>query len=80
MNLAKILAELHGERKLIDEAIASLERLAAASGRPRRGRPPTWLQANKHRATRRRKRRAIPGAKVAGAVGDFGSPTGVKAK
>jgi hypothetical protein len=74
MNLVKILAELHRERKLIDEAIASLERLAAASGRPRRGRPPTWLQAYKHSATRRRKRREIPGAKAAGAAGDSGLP------
>ena len=38
MDLAKVLAELRGQRDRIDEAIASLERLAEA--RPRgRGRP-----------------------------------------
>ena len=46
MNLTKILAELRQEREQIDEAILSLERLAAGSG-PRRGRPPAWLKAQK---------------------------------
>lgn len=46
MNLTKILAELRREREQIDEAILSLERLAAGSG-PRRGRPPAWLKAHK---------------------------------
>ena len=46
MNLTKILADLRREREQIDEAILSLERLAAGSG-PRRGRPPAWLQAHK---------------------------------
>lgn len=46
MNLNKILEELRGEREQIDEAILSLERLAAGSG-PRRGRPPAWLKAQK---------------------------------
>ncbi len=45
MNLAKILAELRRERKLIDEAIASLERLLAAGGKPRRG-PSTRLASD----------------------------------
>jgi hypothetical protein len=48
MNLTKILAELRQEREQIDEAILSLERLAAGSG-PRRGRPPAWLKAQKTR-------------------------------
>jgi hypothetical protein len=46
MQLNKILEELRREREQIDEAILSLERLAAASG-PRRGRPPAWLKAQK---------------------------------
>jgi len=46
MNLTKILAELRREREQIDEAIMSLERLAAGSG-PRRGRPPAWLKEQK---------------------------------
>ena len=48
MNLTKILADLRREREQIDEAILSLERLAAGSG-PRRGRPPAWLKAQKRR-------------------------------
>jgi hypothetical protein len=48
MNLAKTLADLRREREQIDEAILSLERLAAGSG-PRRGRPPAWLKAQKRR-------------------------------
>jgi hypothetical protein len=48
MNLTKILTELRQEREQIDEAILSLERLAANSG-PRRGRPPAWLKAHKTR-------------------------------
>lgn len=48
MNLTKILAELRREREQIDEAIMSLERLAAGSG-PRRGRPPAWLKEQKNK-------------------------------
>ena len=48
MNLTKILEDLRREREQIDEAILSLERLAAGSG-PRRGRPPAWLKAQKSR-------------------------------
>ena len=46
MNLTKILEDLRQEREQIDEAILSLERLAAGSG-PRRGRPPAWLKAQR---------------------------------
>ena len=49
MNLTKTLAQLRLERELIEGAIAGLERLAAGTGRPRRGRPPAWLQALKGR-------------------------------
>lgn len=39
----KMLAELRQEMAQLDEAIRSLEHLAAGQGR-RRGRPPKWLQ------------------------------------
>ena len=42
MDVAKILTELRQERTQIEEAIASLERLARGRGK-RRGRPPGWL-------------------------------------
>jgi hypothetical protein len=60
MNLTKILTDLRQEREQIDEAILSLERLAAGSG-PRRGRPPAWLKAQKRRGR-------PPGAKEAQAA------------
>jgi hypothetical protein len=47
MDLAKTLAQLRRERELVEEVIVSLERLAAASGKRRRGRPPAWLKAHK---------------------------------
>ena len=62
MNLTEILAELRRERNLIDEAIASLERLLAASGRPRPGRPPKWLQAHRAHARKGAKRKKNPRA------------------
>lgn len=68
MNLQKILNELRRERDFIDEAIASLERLLAASSRPRRGRPPKWLQAHKGRARKRGKREGTPSAIAANAA------------
>ena len=49
MNLTKTLAELRGERDLMDAVIACLEGVLAASGKRRRGRPPAWLQAHKDR-------------------------------
>ncbi len=49
MQLNKILEDLRREREQLDEAILSLERLAAGSG-PRRGRPPAWLKAQKTKA------------------------------
>ena len=42
MDVSKILVELKDERRQIEEAILSLERLARGRGR-RRGRPPAWL-------------------------------------
>jgi hypothetical protein len=42
MEISKILAELRQEREQLEEAILSLERLAAG-GKKRRGRPPAWM-------------------------------------
>ena len=42
MDVSKILTELKAERVQIEEAIASLERLARGRGRGP-GRPPNWM-------------------------------------
>lgn len=63
MNLTKILEDLRREREQIDEAILSLERLAAGSG-PRRGRPPAWLKAHKSH-NRTAKSKEMPATKSA---------------
>jgi hypothetical protein len=42
MNLSKMLSELRSERQHIEEAILTLQRLAAGRGK-RRGRPPKWM-------------------------------------
>jgi hypothetical protein len=42
MDVSKILAELKAEREQIEDAIASLERLARGRGRGP-GRPPNWM-------------------------------------
>ena len=47
MNLPKMLADLRRERDVLVETVACLERWLATSGKPRRGRPPAWLQAHK---------------------------------
>jgi hypothetical protein len=46
MEILKMLAELHAERKQVEEAIIVLERFARGGTR-RRGRPPTWLVETK---------------------------------
>jgi hypothetical protein len=43
-----MLAELRAERDQLEEAILTLERLAAGRGK-RRGRPPAWTTAVKRR-------------------------------
>jgi len=43
MDITKILEDLRQERDQLEEAILSLERLAA--GGRRRGRPPAWIAA-----------------------------------
>ena len=47
MDITKILEELRQEHAQLEEAILSLERLAA--GGKRRGRPPAWLAAAQQR-------------------------------
>jgi hypothetical protein len=44
LDINKILDELRQEHTQLEEAILSMERLAAGQGR-RRGRPPAWLAA-----------------------------------
>jgi hypothetical protein len=48
MEIEKMLQELRTERDQINEAILTLERLAAGRGR-RRGRPPAWMKQAKRR-------------------------------
>lgn len=48
MDVTKMLDELKRERQGIEEAILTLERLAAGRGR-RRGRPPAWMAEVKRR-------------------------------
>ena len=48
MNTNKMLAGLRAERGQLDEAILTLQRLAADHGK-RRGGPPGWMSAVKRR-------------------------------
>jgi hypothetical protein len=48
MEIEKMLAELRTERENLDQAIVTLQRLAAGRGK-RRGRPPAWMTAVKRR-------------------------------
>jgi hypothetical protein len=68
MNLPKMLAELHRERDLLDEAIACFERLLATASKPRRGRPPAWLKAHKGREGSPADRKQPPRVMTAGAA------------
>ena len=43
MDIHSILAELRSEKDRLEEAILTIERLAAGSMGKRRGRPPKWL-------------------------------------
>jgi hypothetical protein len=45
MDVMGILDALRRERDQLDETIVAIERLAASSGKRRRGRPPAWLSA-----------------------------------
>jgi hypothetical protein len=59
MDVTKILTELREERRQIEEAIVSLERLAQGRGK-RRGRPPAWLAHGQTPAQPIAKRRGRP--------------------
>jgi len=48
MDINKMLAELRAEKEGLEEAIITLERLAAGRGK-RRGRPPAWMTVVKRR-------------------------------
>ena len=50
MDISKIIESLKDERKQIEEAVLSLERLAIGKGKGR-GRPPAWL-VNPRKGTR----------------------------
>jgi hypothetical protein len=47
MDILKMLSELRAEREQIEQAIRVVERLAAATGGKRAGRPPKWMAAAK---------------------------------
>jgi hypothetical protein len=51
MDVTKMIAELRQERDQLEEAIITLERLAAGRGK-RRGRPPAWMSQVKTRRGR----------------------------
>jgi len=55
MDIAKMLSELRLERTQLDEAILSLERLAAGNTK-KRGRPPAWMVAAKQLSQKQRGR------------------------
>jgi hypothetical protein len=44
IDVAKILADLKEEKEQLEQAILTLERLAAGRA-PRRGRPPAWMSS-----------------------------------
>ncbi len=58
MDITKILEELRQEHSQLEEAILSLERLAA--GGKRRGRPPAWLAAAQQRGPAKAAGKAKP--------------------
>jgi hypothetical protein len=45
MDILRMLADLRTERQQIEEAIFTIERLAAGTRGKRRGRPPKWMSA-----------------------------------
>lgn len=62
MDIGKILQELRVELQQVEEAIISLERMAAGAGK-RRGRPPAWILAARETAPVVKKRGRPPGSK-----------------
>lgn len=51
MDIHRILAELRSEKERLEEAILTIERLAAGHIGKRRGRPPKWMASAKEAAT-----------------------------
>ena len=47
MDIHRILTELRSEQERLEEAILTIERLAASSLGKRRGRPPKWMASAK---------------------------------
>jgi len=47
MDIHSILTELRSEKERLEEAILTIERLAAGSMGKRRGRPPKWMTSLK---------------------------------
>jgi hypothetical protein len=47
MDIHRILEELRSEKERLEEAILTIERLAAGSLGKRRGRPPKWMTSAK---------------------------------
>ena len=47
MDIHRILAELRSEKERLEEAILTIERLAAGHIGKRRGRPPKWMTSAK---------------------------------
>ena len=51
MDIHRILAELRSEKERLEEAILTIERLAAGHLGKRRGRPPKWMAGAKEATT-----------------------------
>jgi len=62
MDISKILDELRQERTQLEEAILSIERLAAGQGK-RRGRPPAWMALARSAEPKAKRRGRPPGSK-----------------
>ena len=60
MDISKLVDELKSERKVIEDAIVTLERLATGLGK-RRGRKPAWMASRTDGVPKRRGR--PPGSK-----------------
>jgi hypothetical protein len=61
MDIGKILDELRQERTQLEEAILSIERLAAGQGK-RRGRPPAWMALARSAEPKAKRRGRPPGS------------------
>jgi hypothetical protein len=72
IDVAKILGELRAEREQLEQAILTLEHLAAGRG-PRRGRPPAWMSD----ASAPKRRGRPPGSKNKIHTGDAPKDTAV---